>query len=272
MKPDKKTAAAAGAGLLAAGFVFLLAPGRSRAAQCAPFRGRYIAHRGLHGEGRPENSLAAFRAAAEARYGAELDARLTRDGAVVVMHDPDTARMTGVSHVVAETDLAELRTLRLGGTGEGIPTLREALTVLTKAGVPVILEVKDVAVRRAELCSKVLEEIDRAGGDICIESFDPRIVAWFRFHAPDLLRGQLTAQSTELKQGPLTDFLLSRVLLNFLGRPQFIAHRTGRRSLPVLLASLLGAMRVTWTAVDREQESRSDAVIFEDFLPPVVFR
>ena len=272
MKPDKKTAAAAGAGLLAAGFVFLLAPGRSSALQRAPFRGRYIAHRGLHDAARPENSLAAFRAAAEAGYGAELDARLTRDGAVVVMHDPNTARMTGESRAVAESDLAELRTLRLAGTEEGIPTLREALAVLTKAKVPVILEVKNVSTRRDELCEKVLAEIDRAGGDICVESFDPRIVAWFRFHAPDLLRGQLTAQRSELEQGLVTDFMLSRVLFNFLARPQFIAHRTGRRSLPVLLATALGAMRVTWTATDRGQERRSDAVIFEDFLPPVVYR
>ncbi len=186
------TVAAAAAGLLAAGFVFALAPGHSRKQQRAPFRGRYFAHRGLHDEQRPENSLSAFRAAAAAGYGAELDARLSRDGVPVVMHDADVARMTGVSAMVADMDLAALRQLRLRGTEDTVPTLREALAVLTGAGVPVILEVKDVTSRRGELCRKVLEEIDRAGGDICVESFDPRIVAWFRFHAPDLLRGQLT--------------------------------------------------------------------------------
>ena len=56
------------------------------------------AHRGLHNreKGVPENSLAAFRRAAEAGYGAELDVHLTRDGRLVVIHDGDLERMCGV--------------------------------------------------------------------------------------------------------------------------------------------------------------------------------
>ena len=45
------------------------------------------AHRGLHGNGVPENSLAAFSAAADAGYGIELDVQLSRDGVVMVFHD-----------------------------------------------------------------------------------------------------------------------------------------------------------------------------------------
>lgn len=55
-----------------------------------------FAHRGLHGPGVPENSLAAFRRAAEAGYGAELDVHLTADGYLAVIHDSDLARMCGV--------------------------------------------------------------------------------------------------------------------------------------------------------------------------------
>ena len=81
MKQCKKagTIAAAAIGAAAAGYLFLIAPGRSRAGQRFPFRGQNIAHRGLYdaAQGIPENSLAAFRAAAEGGYGAELDTRLT---------------------------------------------------------------------------------------------------------------------------------------------------------------------------------------------------
>ena len=61
------TIAAAAIGAAAAGYLFLIAPGRSRAGQRFPFRGQNIAHRGLYdaAQGIPENSLAAFRAAAE---------------------------------------------------------------------------------------------------------------------------------------------------------------------------------------------------------------
>ena len=113
--------------------------------------------------------------------------------------------------------------------------------------------------------------IDAHTGNFCVESFDPFIVAWFRFHAPDLLRGQLTAQRENLGGG-FGAWLSSRMLIGCIGRPQFIAHRAGKKSLGVKLAELLGAMRVTWTAHDRGEEAKSDAVIFEGCRPPVQYK
>jgi len=53
----------------------MLAPGRAPRSQKAPFMGLNCAHRGLHSKDKsvPENSLEAFRLAAEAGYGIELD-------------------------------------------------------------------------------------------------------------------------------------------------------------------------------------------------------
>lgn len=110
----------------------------------------------------------------------------------------------------------------------------------------------------------MLEIIDAHTGNFCVESFDPFIVAWFRFHAPDLLRGQLTAQRDDLGSN-LGAWLSSRMLIGCIGRPQFIAHRTGKKSFGVKLAELLGAMRVTWTAHDRSEEAKCDTVIFEAY-------
>ena len=262
--------AAAAAGV----FGCLIAPGRSTPEQRAPFRGRYFAHRGLYNDtDRPENSLAAFRAAADAGYGVELDVRLTRDGVPVISHDGDLRRTAGESGVVEDLDLSALQSYRLGGSEERVPTLAQALDILCPAHVPVVVELKAAPGRKsAPLCRKVLEELDRRDGDFCVESFDPRIVAWFRRKAPELFRGQLTARSGELDVPPLRAWLASRCLYNWLGRPQFIAHAVGRRSVPVLLAEWMGAMRFTWTARDRGQEYRSDAVIFERFLPPVYYK
>ena len=86
------------AACVGAGYLYAIAPGKSRLDQRAPFRGRYFAHRGLYDDNaRPENSLAAFRAAAEAGYGVELDVRLTRDGVPVISHDGDLRRTAGES-------------------------------------------------------------------------------------------------------------------------------------------------------------------------------
>ena len=48
---------------------------------------KYIAHKGLHGKGIPENSLGAFQKAVEKNYAIELDVQLTADNEVVVIHD-----------------------------------------------------------------------------------------------------------------------------------------------------------------------------------------
>lgn len=89
-----------------------------------------IAHRGASGTF-PENTLAAFRAAIEA--GArmcELDVQLSRDRAVVVMHDDTVDRTTDGNGAVADLTLAELKRLDAGARfkggaihGERIPTL-----------------------------------------------------------------------------------------------------------------------------------------------------
>ena len=78
--------------------LFLLAPGRATKRQKAPFMGRNFAHRGLHSRDMsvPENSLEAFRLAAKAGYGIELDVQLSKDGQVVVFHDDTLDRVCGV--------------------------------------------------------------------------------------------------------------------------------------------------------------------------------
>ena len=61
------------------------------------FQTARFAHRGLHnaGAGRPENSMAAFRAAIEKGFGAELDVHLMADGNLAVVHDSDLTRVCG---------------------------------------------------------------------------------------------------------------------------------------------------------------------------------
>ena len=126
--------------------------------------------------------------------------------------------------------------------------------------------------RDRKLPKEMLALLDGHSGSICVESFDPLIVRWFRRHAPDILRGQLTSQASDLGASPLAGFALSRLLTNFLCRPHFIAHHTGRMALTVRLCHLMGAMRVCWTAHDRSWEKKNDAVIFEYGTPPAQYR
>ena len=180
-----------GLGALLALPTAMLAPAIPTPEKKAPFLGQNIAHRGLFTADQriPENSLAAFRRAVEAGYGMELDVQLSRDGQVVVFHDDDLKRVCGVDAPVDALDYAELQALPLCGTGERMPLFSEVLQ-LVDGRTPMIVELKNGR-RNRELCEKTLALLRAYSGPCCIESFNPMIVSWFRFHAPDLLRGQL---------------------------------------------------------------------------------
>ena len=101
------------------------------------------AHRGLHDKPTvPENSLAAFRAAIAAGYGAELDVHLLSDGTLAVFHDHTLKRCAGVDGEIEALTKDELSKLRLEGTDEHIPTFDEVLA-LFESKAPLVIELKN---------------------------------------------------------------------------------------------------------------------------------
>ncbi len=263
------------AGCLAAAPFVLLAPGRAPESRKAPFLGRNFAHRGLHEEDQsvPENSLPAFRRAVEAGYGMELDVQLSKDGQVVVFHDDTLDRACGVAARVDELDYDALQKLPLFGTEERIPLFTEVLA-LVGGRAPLIVELKN-GYRNDELCEKTWALLRTYPGAYCIESFNPLIVAWFRFHAPTVLRGQLAQLPEEyIRAGRklAEGVVLGNTLLNVAARPQFIAYRIGPKPLAVRFAEALGAMPFGWTSHSADSEAGRDAVIFEYYRPGVRFK
>lgn len=146
-----------------------------------------VAHRGGSGVA-PENTLAAFDRAVELGADAiETDVRLSRDGEVVIFHDDDTRRITGVRGTIEDRRLSEIRTLDAGatftaddgprhpwrGVGVRIPTLAEAFerypgmrfNIEAKTADPALAEalVRTIrSARREQLCC-VGSAIDRQG-------------------------------------------------------------------------------------------------------------
>ena len=250
--------------------VWAVAPGRISARRRAVFRGVNYAHRGLHTPDKsvPENSLSAFRRAAREGYGIELDVQLSRDGKVVVFHDDTLDRVCGMHARVDELTWEQLSQLRLCKTEERIPLFSDVLQNI-RGCEAVIVELKNGRKNR-ELCEKTLELLNTYHGNICIESFNPLIVMWFRFHAPGLVRGQLATTMKDYTEdgiGSLKAFLLHTTLLNFLSRPQFVAYRIGYRPLLVQLCTALGALNIGWTSHETRNENGRDAVIFEFYHP-----
>lgn len=250
--------------------VYAVLPGRISRRQRNIFRGVNYAHRGLHSRDRsvPENSLPAFRRAAAEGYGIELDVQLSRDGKVVVFHDDTLDRVCGVHARVDDLTWDELSALRLCGTEERIPLFSEVLKSINGCEA-LIVELKN-GPRNRELCEKTLALLSEYRGNVCIESFNPLIVAWFRFHAPDMVRGQLATTVQNYRDDNITGFkafVLHNTLLNFLARPQFIAYRVGSRPPLVRLCTRLGALNIGWTSHEPRNEKGRDGVIFEFYRP-----
>ena len=108
-----------------------------------------IAHRGASYDA-PENTVAALKLGFEqGADSGELDLHLSKDGKLVVIHDPDTKRTAGVDRKVVEQTFDELRRLDVGkfeqwagkGFSEKVPTLDECLALVPK-GKKMFIEIK----------------------------------------------------------------------------------------------------------------------------------
>lgn len=233
------------------------------------------AHRGLHDKehGIPENSLAAFRRAADYGFGAELDVHLTKDGRLAVIHDDSLLRTAGVDVKASSLTAAELSQYRLEGTGEKIPFLEEVLPIFEGRS-PLIVELK-VEGNAAALAKATCEMLDKFRVDYCIESFHPLAVRWLKKNRPEICRGQLSQNFLQERSGlswPAA-FAMTHLLTSFLTTPDFIAYNLHHRNrLSLRLARKVWRVReVSWTIRTPEElaacEQDGCLSIFEHFIP-----
>jgi len=153
---------------------------------------KIYAHRGAN-EHAPENTMAAFQLALDQHAdGIELDAMLSGDGQVVVIHDDTVDRTTNGSGRVREMTLEQIRSLD-AGKGERIPTLEE---VLERFGGKLLIniELKNYASIFDALPIKVAKLINHFGleDSVLISSFNPLNFPRIRRRLPDVKIGMLT--------------------------------------------------------------------------------
>lgn len=108
-----------------------------------------------------ENTMGAFRAAIES--GADMietDVRLTKDGVLVLSHEENVYKATGVPGKISEMSFEELRKLNFGGADEfeQIPTLEEFMELISKTNTLLNLEIKELYMPgNEERCEKCVE-------------------------------------------------------------------------------------------------------------------
>lgn len=232
-----------------------------------PFISWKYAHRGLHDGQKPENSMAAFRAALEAGYGIELDVHLLKDGNLAVIHDSSLERTTGCTGFVEDLTTPQLQEYHLGGTEEVIPQFQQVL-YLFAGKAPLIVELKVHNHNVAPLCEAACAMLERYQGLYCMESFDPRVVRWLRKNRPEIARGQLSENWMPKKMPfpAILKWMLTYHIANFYTRPDFIAYKFEDRKAfgTGICRKLLGIPGVSWTLKDRQQY---DTAVEEGWIP-----
>ena len=225
------------------------------------------AHRGLHDERRPENSMAAFRAALQGGYGIELDVHLMKDGNLAVIHDHSLKRTTGADVTIEDLTTDDLPNYFLEGTFETIPTFRQVLE-LFNGKAPLIIELKAINKNHAELVEAVMGQLQDYSGPYCIESFDPRCITYLKKHYSQVIRGQLTENyfRTTAPVPFLVKLIMTLQVENFLIMPDFVAYRNSdRKNFGMLIVQKLwGVQGVTWTLKTPEEH---ESAVSDGYLP-----
>lgn len=236
-----------------------------------------IAHRGLHGADIPENSLAAFEAAAAHGYAVETDVRLTRDGQLVVFHDDSVDRMTDASGQVSAFPLAALRELRLAGTQEKIPLFSECLEAIAGKA-PLLLEIKDMpGISGRQIAGAVHEMIAKFPAlEYAVQSFQPAYVLAYKKLCPGIACGMLGIDKAYTKEdfhgSPLWRVkakLLPKICMDTAKKLDFISYFC--ENYPSEKLAAYSGVKLAWTVRSPEEAARvrqyADNIIFEGFLP-----
>lgn len=189
-----------------------------------------IAHRGFHNINNkiPENSIIAFEKAIKYNYTIELDVHILKDKQIVVFHDDNLKRMTGIDKEIKNTTYNEIKELKLQNTNSTIPLLKDVLT-LVNGKVPIIIELK-MDVKKHLLEKELIKILDNYQGLIAIKSFDPFIINYFRKTRPNIIRGQLSSDFKNKKISKIKKYILKNMYFNIITKPDFISYDI--RSIP----------------------------------------
>ena len=235
------------------------------------------AHRGLHHDGLPENSLAAFQEALDHGYGVELDVHLMKDGKLAVVHDSHLGRMCGADVMIEDLTAEDLPKLKLDYTDETVPLFEDVLKLFEGRPEPIIVELKTAdGSDYKELAKNTMELLDQYDVQFCVESFDPRVVSWMKANRPEVVRGQLSADLTSPDANPngtksFLRLMVQHLFSNLITCPDFIAYDFKARSLPELqiCRKVYHVQEVSWTIRTPEDmekaEKLGNIVIFESF-------
>ena len=226
-----------------------------------------LAHRGLHNDIYPENSLGAYENAIKYGFAIELDIRVLKDGNLVIFHDDNLNRMCGINKKLENITLEEMKEYKLKNTEYTIPTLQEVLT-LVDGKVPIMMELKPVS-RKMKITQRVYDVIKDYKGDIAVKSFNPLYMLWYKKNAPQILRGMLSSYFHNTNLPKIYRFLIKRLTFYDRIKPDFISYDF--TNLPNKYIKNKNTPILAWTITSPQEEMEAmqfaNNIIFQDYIP-----
>lgn len=224
-----------------------------------------IAHRGSHNDEIPENSMMAFRKSLSRNLPIEFDIHLLKDNNIIVFHDDNLYRMTGVNKKLRDCTYNEIKNLKLKNTNEKIPLLKDVLK-LVDGKVLLDIELKeDHDGNNLEI--ELIKILKNYNGEFILKSFNYKAVKYLMKNTnyivgllyPDL-------DSSKLKLSPLKKMIIRNINFNIILKPHFLA--ISKKAINDKCIKKYKGPVLVWTIkTDAEKErflKLADTVIFED--------
>ena len=230
------------------------------------FKNRFIAHRGLHTNLIPENSLLSFSKALEYNYAIEFDLTITKDEKVVVFHDDNLLRLCNVDKDIEDVTYSYLKELNLNNSNEKIPLFKEVLDLLN-GKITLIIEIKkhkSIGV----LEKNIVKLLNNYYGEYFICSFEKKILTWFKNNNPHLKIGLIFESSPNKFEKYNKALFLYKY---YKTKPDFISLDYRLLDSSIYEFCKKNSLElITWTIKNKEDyeniEKKVDGIIFEKFI------
>ena len=196
------------------------------------------AHRGLFDNKKiVENTISSFKKALLDNLNIELDIRVTKDNKIIVFHDNNIKRLTGIDKLVKDMTYNELSNVKLLNTNDKIPLLEDVLK-LVSGRVTLLIELKE------NLSNNTLKELNKLlldyNGEVLLQSFNPIIIRKMALTSLKRYRmGILLNNEYKGFKGALYDFFIYKYLIkqkyiSFISSPKELVLKAKEVSLKEL--------------------------------------
>lgn len=229
-------------------------------------KGRIISHRGIHDNIKIfENTKEAIKLAKDKNYIIEIDIHLTKDNQIIVFHDYNTKRITKKDMIIEESNYNDLNKQNI----IHIPLLKEILKLIN-GKVPLLIEIKQEN-KVGKLEQNLMNILKDYKGEYAIQSFNPKVLYWFKRNYPNIKRGQLSCKYKNKKIPKTEKYILSNMLFNFITKPNFISYKYNELSIKKIRKYQNKNIKVlAWTITNKQDYNKYiklyDNLICEKFI------